>query len=42
MLQQKKESFIGKKFYLKIDELRQNIIRIAFKNIFDNKSIHET
>jgi hypothetical protein len=24
------------------DELRQNIIRIAFKNIFDDKSIHET
>ena len=37
----KKES-LSVKILSENDELRQNIIRIAFKNIFDNKSIHET
>ena len=37
----KKES-LSIKILSENDELRQNIIRIAFKNTFDDKSIHET
>ena len=37
----KKES-LSVKILSENNELRQNIIRIAFKNIFDDKSIHET
>ena len=37
-----KEESLSVKILSEDDFLRQNIIRIAFKNIFDNKSIHET
>ena len=37
-----KEESLSVKILSEDDFLRQNIIRISFKNIFDNKSIHET
>lgn len=37
-----KKETLSVKILSENNELRQNIIRIAFENIFDNKSIHET